>query len=89
VNKATTGALGLLAGALIGYLMRPSAPLIGQLSFGTVMTRGGNLQGLDQMLLPMAQSSFNHVLAGALLGALAGVVIGHLAASRAKVGPGG
>jgi len=82
------GVLGLLAGALTGYLMRPSAPLIGQLPFGTVITRGANLKGLDQMLVPMAQSSFNHLLAGAFLGALAGVVIGHLAASRPKAGSG-
>ncbi len=82
MNKTTAGTIGLLLGGFLGYVMRPAAPLIGQLPFRVVMTQGTNLQGLDQILVPMAQRSFNYVLVGAVLGVLAGIVIGHLAASK-------
>lgn len=67
-------AIGLFIGGLLGFLLRPAAPLIGQLDFGTVITRGSNLTGLDMLLLSTAQASFNYLLFGAILGAVAGVV---------------
>ena len=82
MNKMTTGVLGLLGGALLGFLMRPSNMLIGQLPFGTVITRGANLKGMDELLVPLAQTSFNYLLVGALLGAVAGMLLGHLLASK-------
>lgn len=66
--------LGVLAGAFIGFLTRPSAFLIGQLPFETVLSRGGNLSGVDQLLVPTAQASFNQML----LYAVAGGVVGFL-----------
>lgn len=84
MSKVIAGSLGLMGGALLGFLFRPSNILIGQLPFGTVITRGANLQGLDQLLVPMAQTSFNYLLVGAILGAAGGVLIGHLYASKRK-----
>ncbi len=46
--------------------------LIGQLPFSIVITRGATLDGLDKMLVPLAQRSFNYMLAGAILGGIAG-----------------
>jgi uncharacterized membrane-anchored protein YhcB (DUF1043 family) len=82
MNKTTMVSLGLLIGAFIGFLVRPTAPLIGQLPFGVVMTRGANLRGLDQILVPLAQRSFNYVLVGAILGVIGGFVIGRLGPSK-------
>ena len=65
---------GLVIGGVVGFLLRPSVPLMGQLPFTTVITRGANLRGLDQLLLGYARSSFNYVLAGLVLGALIGLV---------------
>ena len=52
--KLTIG--GLLIGSVVGFLVQPSVPLIGQLPFSTVITRGGNLRGLDQLMLGYARS---------------------------------
>ena len=32
--------IGLILGTILGFLLRPSVPLIGQLPFGVVVTRG-------------------------------------------------
>src|ERR1035437_10083580 len=44
---------GGMLGGIIGYLTRPFAMLVGQLPFGTVITGGAGLQGLDQLLVPV------------------------------------
>lgn len=62
-------AIGFFVGGFIGFLMRPSVLLIGQLPFGTVVTRGSALSGIDQLLVPTAQQSFNVMMLGALIGA--------------------
>ena len=72
------GIVGFLAGGLIGFLYRPSALIIGQLPFSTVITRGANLKGVEQMLIPMAQTSFNNMMVAAVIGAAIGLVIGLL-----------
>lgn len=72
------GVVGFLAGGLIGFLYRPSALIIGQLPFSTVITRGVNLKGVEQMLIPMAQTSFNNMMVAAVIGAAIGIVIGLL-----------
>lgn len=67
--------LGPLMGGMIGYLMRPSIFLIGQLPFSTVITRGAQLHGLDMALLvPTAQQSFNYLA----LGCLAGLAVAYI-----------
>ncbi len=76
------GIAGFLIGGLIAFLLRPSAFLIGQLSFGDVITRGASFKGMDQMLVPLAQRSFNVMLVGAIIGTIAGVVIGYLVGKK-------
>ena len=75
-SRLSIGLLGLVAGAAIGFLTRPSTFLVGQLPLSTVLTRGGNLGGLDQLLVPAAQASFNQMLVFAVLGGAVGVGIG-------------
>jgi hypothetical protein len=76
------GVAGFIIGGLIAFLARPSAFLIGKLSFGIVITRGITLKGMDQILVPLAQESFNMMLIGAIIGAIAGVVIGYFASNK-------
>jgi zinc-ribbon domain len=68
--------IGGILGGIIGYLTRPSAFLVGQLPFGTVVTGGAGLQGLDQLLVPIARQSFNQMLIGTIVGALLGGIAG-------------
>ena len=75
-------ALGVFIGGLLGFLMRPAAPLIGQLDFGTVISRGSNLRGLDSLLISTAQASFNYLLFGAILGAVCGIVVALLTSKK-------
>lgn len=67
-------AAGIVVGAFIGFLLRPSVQLVGQLPFSAVITRGSELQGLDQILIPAARTSFNYLLVGGIVGAIAGFV---------------
>jgi hypothetical protein len=69
---------GFFAGAFVGFLARPSIPLLGQLPFSIVITRGANLGGLDLLLRPMAEDSFNRMLLAGVVGAVAGCIIGLL-----------
>ncbi|MEN6420523.1 MAG: hypothetical protein ABFD76_01135 [Smithella sp.] len=70
------GVAGFFVGGLIAFLVRPSAFLIGQLPFGIVISRGASLKGMDQLLVPLAQESFNVMLIGAIISGIAGMVIG-------------
>jgi hypothetical protein len=72
------GIVGLITGGLLGFLYRPSALIIGQLPFSTVITRGANLKGVEQVLIPMAQSSFNHMVTIAIISAAIGITLGLL-----------
>jgi hypothetical protein len=67
---------GVAVGGLVGFLFRPSVPLMGQLPFITVITRGGNLRGLDQLLTGYARTSFNYLVAGIIVGAVIGMILG-------------
>jgi len=78
------GLIGFLVGAFIGYLLRPAAPFVGQLPFGTVITRGSNLEGLDQLLVSTAESSFNYMLIGAIIGCV-GLILITSALSRNRI----
>ncbi|OYV99113.1 MAG: hypothetical protein B7Z62_01780 [Deltaproteobacteria bacterium 37-65-8] len=76
-KKAWTICLaGFIVGASIGYFYRPPGLFIGQLPFDVVITRGGNLKGLDQMYLDVAKTSFNYLLIGGIAGAILGAVAG-------------
>jgi len=76
--------IGLFAGGWIGFLLRPSAMLIGQLPFETVISRGAGLKGLDLLLVSTAEQSFNMLVAGAVIGALAGVFVGFLSTGQSE-----
>jgi hypothetical protein len=78
-SKLTIG--GLLMGSVVGFLLRPSVPFRGQLPFSTVITRGANLRGLDQLLLGHAHTSFNYLIAGMILGAIAGMIVAFVISS--------
>ena len=73
---------GLLIGSIVGFLLRPSVPLMGQLPFTTVITRGANLRGLDQLLLGYAHTSFNYLIAGMILGAIVGIIAAFVVSSQ-------
>jgi hypothetical protein len=81
------GVIGLFVGAFVGFQLRPSAFLVGQLPLGTVITRGANLSGLDVLLVSTAQTSFNYMLAGAAVGAACGLAVGLLTSKRTAHGP--
>jgi len=74
--------VGFLTGGFIGYLYRPSAFIIGQLPFDVVITRGANLKGIEQVFIPLAQASFNHMVALAAIGAACGVILGLLLSKK-------
>jgi ABC-type nitrate/sulfonate/bicarbonate transport system permease component len=76
------GIVGLLVGGFVGFQLRPSAFLVGQLPFETVLTRGANLRGFDLLLVSTAQTSFNYMLAGAALGAACGLAVALLSSRR-------
>jgi hypothetical protein len=67
---------GVAVGGLVGFLLRPTVPLMGQLPFITVITRGANLRGLDQLLTGYARTSFNYLVAGIIVGAVIGMILG-------------
>jgi hypothetical protein len=68
-RRVSFATLGFLAGAVVGFLSRPSVFLVGQLPFAAVISRGGTLRGMDELLVPAAQQSFNHTFLFALVGA--------------------
>ena len=68
--------IGLILGASIGYFYRPPALFIGQLPFDVVITRGGNLKGIDQIYLEIAKTSFNYLVIGGIAGAIIGAIVG-------------
>jgi hypothetical protein len=73
---------GLLVGGVVGFLLRPGVPFVGQLSFSTVITRGTNLHGLDQLLVGYARTSFNYLVAGTIAGAVIGLIASFVIPSR-------
>ncbi len=79
MKKLILSIAGFFVGGCMGFLLRPSAFLVGQLPFATVIARGSNLSGLDRLLISTAETSFNYMMVGALLGVVAGFVIGLIA----------
>jgi hypothetical protein len=65
--------LGILLGGFVGYLLVPSLPFVGKLPLGHIFTRGAFLEGLDTMLVSVAETSFNYMLLGAILGGVIGI----------------
>ena len=73
---------GLLMGGIVGFLLRPGVPFMGQLSFSTVITRGTNLHGLDQLLVGYARTSFNYLIAGTIAGGVIGLIASFVIPNR-------
>jgi hypothetical protein len=73
-----TSILGLLLGGFVGFLLRPSSALVGKVSFINTLTRGATLEGVDQILINLAHKSFDIMLAGAIIGAVVGVVLAYI-----------
>jgi len=67
--------LGAALGGSVGFLLRPANGLTGQVDFATAITRGTNLRGLDTILTAQAETSFNMMLFGALIGAGVGFAV--------------
>ena len=74
--------IGFVIGGLAGFLFRPSAFLIGQLPFDVVVTRGVFLQGIDRVMVGLAESSFNQMLVMACIGAAVGLALGYVIARK-------
>ncbi len=86
-SESRLPAAGLaLLGALLGFLVRPSAPEVGQLPFSSVIVRGatGPFDEPDPVLVAVAQSSFNMLVAGAILGLAIGFGLSVMAARRRR-----
>ena len=81
--------VGLLLGGVVAFLLRPAAPLVGQLRFETVLSRGAHLEGIQVLLKPIAERSFNYLIAGLTLGAVVGFAVAHLAAGGSRAAQGG
>jgi hypothetical protein len=71
------GLPGIVAGGCVGFLLRPETAQAVKLSFATVISRGTALKGAEVLSVPVAQASFNYLLVGAIIGFLAGAVIGY------------
>lgn len=69
-RSATAAGVGSLLGGFVGFLLRPSFPLVGQLPLMVVITRGADLEGAGRLFLPTAEASFNCVVIGAVIGAV-------------------
>jgi uncharacterized membrane protein YfcA len=68
---------GALVGGVLGFLFRPSLPLIGQLPFSVVITAGANLTDADASLLkPIARQSLGYLIAGTAVVGFAGFMLG-------------
>lgn len=83
-NGISLGLLGGIIGGYIGYLLRPSVPLLGQLPFEVVISKGSNLKGFDTLLIPTAEVSFNYLIIGIILGISIGWIVGNLLAKNEK-----
>lgn len=82
MKKGNYIAAGFIVGGFIGFLLRPTVALVGQLPFTVVITRGATLQGFDQLLVPAAQTSFNYMLVGGIAGVVAGFLATKIIANK-------
>jgi len=68
--------VGFLIGAVIGYIDRPTVPIVNkQLPFSVVITRGSTLRGADLFLKGYADKSFDRIIDDGLVGALIGLFV--------------
>lgn len=77
------GFVGALVGGFSAFLLRPGGGMFPQLPLEVILAPRENLRGLDELLVPMAERSFNMLAVGVVLGAFAGLVLGYLIRSIA------
>jgi hypothetical protein len=65
LGEQQTEKSGFSFGHYIAFLNRPSSIIAGKLPFKDVISKGENLKGLDLLLVPAAQQSFDVMLSGA------------------------
>lgn len=78
ISISKLGIIGMLAGGFIGFLLRPSSALAGKLPFLPCLTRGATLEGVDQVMIHLAEKSFDIMLIGAIIGLAAGIILAYL-----------
>jgi hypothetical protein len=78
--------VGGVVGAYIGFLLRPSIPLVGQLPAMVVLTSGQYLRGFDKVFVPTAQTSFGYLITGLVVGMLIAVMFKPRAVVPATLG---
>jgi len=67
--------IGAIIGGLLGFLLRPHVPVVGQLPFSVVVSAGSDLKGLDEIVRPAAETSFGYLVLGTLMGLVGGAVL--------------
>lgn len=75
---------GVLVGAFLGFLIRPSIPIIGQLPLDSVITRGSGFSGADRVFVPYAETSFNYMLICAIIGGVGAFLLNRKLSTRNK-----
>jgi len=80
---ALSAFLGSLGGATIGYLI--GAPP--EMSISDIFSRGQDLQGVNALMRPAAESAFNWIGAGAIVGAAVGVFLYRMLTTRQEGSP--
>lgn len=73
--KKIFAVLGILVGGYIGFMLRPSLLLVGQLPFEKIIFAGLNLKGVDQLFVKTAQTSFLYMALGAAGGLIVGLIL--------------
>ena len=78
LKLALSALVGFLLGGWVGFLLRPSEPNLGQLSFTTVIRRSGSTGVADAL----AQTSFNYMAAGAAIGIAIALILAFISFKR-------
>jgi hypothetical protein len=82
--KKILAVIGILVGGFIGFLLRPSLLLVGQLPFEKVILAGTNLKGVDQFFVKTAQTSFLYMVLGAAGGLVIGLILAAVMTGKQK-----
>lgn len=82
--KKILAVIGILVGGYIGFLLRPSLMLVGQLPFEKVILGGINLKGVDQLFVKTAQTSFLYMALGAVGGLVIGLILAAVMTGKQK-----
>ena len=73
-----------IIGGIAGFLLRPSVPMVGQLPFDVVLSRGATLPRWQFTLKGPAEISFNYLVAGVLIGCVVGITFVNASSPTSK-----